>query len=301
MIRCGRHANDTEPMHDAPMSTPTLTADPPLRTSAAADVPRWMGAAAGAASAALALGVGELIAGSAPGCVVPRRRRRPGRHRPPAARGEGLRRRPVRDERQARPRDRRRAGLAGVRGAARHRGHAPVRYSRPPGSWPSGSSGSRRPSAIRSPSRRWSRSRRRSRSGLGIQALSWLLARAAAAVGHRWRRQLGPSPTRPADPFLLRTGAVGVGALVAGVGGRALLERTRTAPAGIDVQIPPAIGGRATAGRRGGPRAVHARPDADRHPQRSLLPDRYGPAHADRGRGASGRSASTAWSIARPR
>ncbi len=74
--------------------------------------------------------------------------------------------------------------------------------------------------------------------GLGVQALSWLLSRAAATVA-------APGPRRPAasDParrsFLLQTGALGLGALVAGVAGRGLLERSRTAPAGVGVSIPP--------------------------------------------------------------
>jgi DMSO/TMAO reductase YedYZ molybdopterin-dependent catalytic subunit len=67
--------------------------------------------------------------------------------------------------------------------------------------------------------------------GLGIQSLSWLLARAPTA---------GAPVSDPARrSFLLRTGAVGLGALVAGVGGRALLDRARSAPAAAGVSIPP--------------------------------------------------------------
>jgi DMSO/TMAO reductase YedYZ molybdopterin-dependent catalytic subunit len=40
--------------------------------------------------------------------------------------------------------------------------------------------------------------------------------------------------------FLLQTGAVGVGALIAGVGGRTLIEGSRSAPAGAGVDVPPA-------------------------------------------------------------
>ena len=68
--------------------------------------------------------------------------------------------------------------------------------------------------------------------GAGVQALSWLLGQAGAAGAAR------SDPARRS--FLMRTGAVGLGAVVAGVGGRALLEQTRTAPAGVAVTIPPA-------------------------------------------------------------
>ena len=70
--------------------------------------------------------------------------------------------------------------------------------------------------------------------GVGIQTLSWLLARAPDMAAT-------PGISDPARrSFLLRTGAVGLGALVAGVGGRALLDRSRSAPAGAGLTIPPA-------------------------------------------------------------
>lgn len=72
--------------------------------------------------------------------------------------------------------------------------------------------------------------------GLGIQGLSWLL-------GVRAPREAQPG--RPlSDParrsFLLRTGALGIGAVAAGVVGRSLLDRARTVPAGAAASIPPA-------------------------------------------------------------
>jgi len=74
--------------------------------------------------------------------------------------------------------------------------------------------------------------------GLAVQSLSWLLAEATT---------IGPpepgGPRSRSDParrsFLMRTGAVGLGALVAGFGGRSLLDRSRTAPVGA-TDLPPA-------------------------------------------------------------
>jgi DMSO/TMAO reductase YedYZ molybdopterin-dependent catalytic subunit len=74
--------------------------------------------------------------------------------------------------------------------------------------------------------------------GAGIVTLSSLIARATAVSGRGGG--LGAAVSDPARRmFLLRTGAIGLGAVVAGVGGRALLERSRSAPAGVGLQIPP--------------------------------------------------------------
>jgi DMSO/TMAO reductase YedYZ molybdopterin-dependent catalytic subunit len=74
--------------------------------------------------------------------------------------------------------------------------------------------------------------------GLAVQTLSWLLAGAAITLS------TGPGDTaamsNPARrSFLLRTGAVGIAALVAGIGGRSLLDRARTAPIAVG-ELPPA-------------------------------------------------------------
>jgi DMSO/TMAO reductase YedYZ molybdopterin-dependent catalytic subunit len=75
--------------------------------------------------------------------------------------------------------------------------------------------------------------------GIGLQALSWLLARAAATVAPGDPTAALPSPARRS--FLLQTAGIGVGALIAGVAGRSLLERTRTAPTpGAGTEVPPA-------------------------------------------------------------
>ena len=72
--------------------------------------------------------------------------------------------------------------------------------------------------------------------GLAVQVLSWLLARAARAHAHAG----GPATSDPARrSFLLRTGAVGLSALVAGLGWRSLLDRSRTAPIPVGA-LPPA-------------------------------------------------------------
>jgi DMSO/TMAO reductase YedYZ molybdopterin-dependent catalytic subunit len=64
-------------------------------------------------------------------------------------------------------------------------------------------------------------------TGVAIQTLSWLLGRLGLPAE--------PSPPPIPDParrsFLLRTGAVGIGALAAGAFGRAVIESGRSAPA----------------------------------------------------------------------
>ena len=71
--------------------------------------------------------------------------------------------------------------------------------------------------------------------GLAVQTLSWLLSLAV-------RQRVGGAVVT-SDParrsFLLRTGAVGLSALVVGVGGRSLLDRSRTAPT-TAADLPPA-------------------------------------------------------------
>jgi len=75
---------------------------------------------------------------------------------------------------------------------------------------------------------------------VGIQTLSSLMRLATTAAASAGGPGSSGGLSDPARrTFLLRTGAVGLGALVAGVGGRALLERTRVAPAGVAVTIPP--------------------------------------------------------------
>ncbi len=64
--------------------------------------------------------------------------------------------------------------------------------------------------------------------GLGIQTLSWLLARAPLAVADAVGVRASSDPARRS--FLLRTGAVSLSALVVGLGGRSLLAGSRTAP-----------------------------------------------------------------------
>ena len=75
--------------------------------------------------------------------------------------------------------------------------------------------------------------------GLAVQTLSWILAGAAATTVPRGEAAAAmPDPARRS--FLLRTGAVGVGALLAGIGGRALIDRSRTAPIAVGELPPPA-------------------------------------------------------------
>jgi DMSO/TMAO reductase YedYZ molybdopterin-dependent catalytic subunit len=74
--------------------------------------------------------------------------------------------------------------------------------------------------------------------GAGLQALSWLLGRSPA------RREEREAPRVISDParrsFLLRTGAVGIAAVAAGLIGRGLIDRGRTAPSLVGPLPPPA-------------------------------------------------------------
>jgi len=225
-------------MHHAPMSTPTLTADPPLRTSAAAAVPRRMGAAAGGASAALALGVGELIGGLLPGAssLVAAVGQVVIDLQPPGAKDFVVALFGTNDKLAletvvvlASLAFGALLGIVATRqfaiAAAGFVAFGVIGFAATLGD----------PLAVPA----MVAIQVAIAVGIGIQAMSWLLARAATAVGRA--DDASPAISDPARrSFLLRTGAVGVTALVAGVGGRALLERTRTAPAGIDIQIPPA-------------------------------------------------------------
>jgi DMSO/TMAO reductase YedYZ molybdopterin-dependent catalytic subunit len=75
--------------------------------------------------------------------------------------------------------------------------------------------------------------------GLAVQTLSWLLASAAPATASEGSVIAAAMPDPGRRSFLLRTGAVGVAALLAGIGGRALLDRSRTAPIAA-ADLPPA-------------------------------------------------------------
>ncbi|MFL5778202.1 MAG: molybdopterin-dependent oxidoreductase [Chloroflexota bacterium] len=66
---------------------------------------------------------------------------------------------------------------------------------------------------------------------VGVQVLGWLLGRARAASA--------PASTDPARrSFLIGAGTVGAATLMAGLGGRWLVERGRQAPAGASASIP---------------------------------------------------------------
>jgi DMSO/TMAO reductase YedYZ molybdopterin-dependent catalytic subunit len=64
--------------------------------------------------------------------------------------------------------------------------------------------------------------------GIALQALSWLLASAVVVAGSGHATVASTDPARRS--FLFRTGAVTLGALVAGIAGRSLLDRSQTAP-----------------------------------------------------------------------
>lgn len=74
--------------------------------------------------------------------------------------------------------------------------------------------------------------------GIGLQTLTWLLGRVA-----RMETALTAAVAPSSDPgrrsFLARAAGIGVGAVIAGITGRSLLERSRTAPSG-GADLPPA-------------------------------------------------------------
>ncbi len=115
--------------------------------------------------------------------------------------------------------------------------------------------------------------------GVALWLLGWFLGPRPAGTAPG---VAVPMPDWSRRSFLLRTGAVGAGAVVAGVGGRQLLERQRVAPSGAGAAIPPASETGAGPGRRRGPGRVGAGPDPDRHAQRALLPDRHRAPDAER-------------------
>ena len=75
---------------------------------------------------------------------------------------------------------------------------------------------------------------------LGIQVLSWLLGSGENASGGERADTHQRMPDWSRRSFLIRSSAVGIGAVAAGLGGRSLIERARTAPSGAAASIPPA-------------------------------------------------------------
>jgi DMSO/TMAO reductase YedYZ molybdopterin-dependent catalytic subunit len=80
----------------------------------------------------------------------------------------------------------------------------------------------------------------------GIQVLSWLLGPSNLPTDDPLGDVKDDPPARATMPnwsrrgFLLRSGSVAAGAVVAGLGGRRLLEASRSIPASADASIPPA-------------------------------------------------------------
>ena len=76
--------------------------------------------------------------------------------------------------------------------------------------------------------------------GVGLWVLGSLLDRSRAAVGGGTGTTTAVMPDWSRRSFLIRAGAVGVGAVAAGVVGRNLLESGRSAPVGDGPAVPPA-------------------------------------------------------------
>ena len=74
----------------------------------------------------------------------------------------------------------------------------------------------------------------------GIQVLSWLLGPAAHEPAAGDQPAQGSMPDWSRRGFLIRSGSVGAAAVVAGIGGRSLLEASRAIPASAGTSIPPA-------------------------------------------------------------
>jgi DMSO/TMAO reductase YedYZ molybdopterin-dependent catalytic subunit len=75
---------------------------------------------------------------------------------------------------------------------------------------------------------------------VGIRTLGWLLSRAPASRPPE-TRSAGPSSDPARRSFLLQTGAVGLGAIVAGFAGRSLISGARDAPPSVAGYIPPPL------------------------------------------------------------
>ena len=279
------------------MTATTVDATAPEPTPAAADRARPRVAAsrdrsprsASRSSSPALLGAQSLDRG----------RRRRG-HRQPAGRREGLRRRPVRPERQARAR-------------AVHRRRVRSRSARASGSSPGAGSPSprRRVRGLRGDRVRWPRSAIRPcrpppqalvagvAAIAGIRTLSWLLGRAPTpAVASAAPGALG-MPDWSRRGFLIRS--------------RLGRRRRRSSPAssaGACSRAPraaPSTGGTHRSRRRprrdAARRAVSSqdrRDHAARRPERRLLPDRHRPDRARASTSPRGASRSRAWSTARP-
>ena len=78
--------------------------------------------------------------------------------------------------------------------------------------------------------------------GAGLWVLGWLLDRSRAAVpaDGKGKGAVAQMPDWSRRSFLIRAGGFGIGAVAAGVVGRNLLERQRTAPVGNGPAVPPA-------------------------------------------------------------
>ena len=271
----GRMTRDTRMSHrtrdDARVSTATDLDldDPDVRQHP----PGLAGRGGGHRRAATALGVSELLGGTPAGRDVARRRGRTGRHRPPAAGRQGLRRDassgPTTSSRSSCSSWPSRCSSAPVSGscARRHyaRRRARVRRLRR-------RSGSSPRSAIRWRTRAWSRSSAAVSVGVGLWVLGWLLgplARVAAATATGADAPARRCPTGRAARSSSGPARVGVGAVVAGVAGRHLLDRQRgRARSAPGRPIPPASETVPPLARRGGPVADGRRPDPDRHAER---------------------------------
>lgn len=73
---------------------------------------------------------------------------------------------------------------------------------------------------------------------VGLQSLGSLLGRLPRVVADEPRR---PPPDPARRSFLLRSAAVGIGAVVTGLAGRTLIDRGRSAPTGIGTLPPPSV------------------------------------------------------------
>ena len=210
-----------QPMHDAPMTTEPMTTEPvpaaPEPAPTARTIAPTMAAAAGAVSAALALGLSELMAGLLPGAtsLVAAVGQVVIDLQPPGAKDLVVALFGTNDKLALETvvvivAIARRRGPRGDRDA----GRSP---SRPPGSRRSASSASL--AALGDPLANPAMVAVQAAVAvtIGIQSLSWLIARPATtrATGEAGRDATSDPARRS---FLLRTGAVGVGAIAAGLG-----------------------------------------------------------------------------------
>ena len=237
-----RHANVTSSRDDEAVSTTARTSGAPSRTTATATGPDWPAPVAGVVATAAALGVSELLGGPAAGCDLARRGRRAGRRSTsshPGAKDVVVSLFGTNDKLALEVLivvvallvgavlgivARRRFEVAAIVFVAFGVVGFLATFNDPLAS-PAVAAAAVAVSI-----------------GTGLWVLGWLLDRSlpAVVVATGTASPVAEMPDWSRRSFIVRAGAIGVGAVALGVVGRNLLERQRTPPVGAGPAVPPA-------------------------------------------------------------